>query len=155
MSNRRKSKLYIIWIGMKQRCNNPNNTNYKNYGAKGIRVCKEWDKSFDNFYNWALSIGYKENKNIKLTIDRIDNTKGYYPSNCRFLTLKEQQNNRTNNHLITYKGETHTVSQWSKILNINVQTLFTRIGKNLSIEEIFSNKKLHKKVLKSKGVFYG
>ncbi len=145
MSNRRKSKLYIIWIGMKQRCNNPNNTNYKNYGAKGIRVCKEWDKSFDNFYNWALSIGYKENKNIKLTIDRIDNTKGYYPSNCRFLTLKEQQNNRTNNHLITYKGETHTVSQWSKILNINVQTLFTRIGKNLSIEEIFSNKKLHKK----------
>ena len=145
MSNRRKSKLYIIWIGMKQRCNNPNNTNYKNYGAKGIRVCKEWDKSFDNFYNWALSIGYKENKNIKLTIDRIDNTKGYYPSNCRFLTLKEQQNNRTNNHLITYKGETHTVSQWSKILNINVQTLFTRIGKNLSIEEIFSNKNLHKK----------
>ena len=145
MSNRRKSKLYIIWIGMKQRCNNPNNTNYKNYGAKGIRVCKEWYKSFDNFYNWALSIGYKENKNIKLTIDRIDNTKGYYPSNCRFLTLKEQQNNRTNNHLITYKGETHTVSQWSKILNINVQTLFTRIGKNLSIEEIFSNKKLHKK----------
>lgn len=145
MSNRRKSKLYIIWIGMKQRCNNPNNTNYKNYGAKGIRVCKEWDKSFDNFYNWALSIGYKENKNIKLTIDRIDNTKGYYPSNCRFLTLKEQQNNRTNNHLITYKGETHTVSQWSKILNTNVQTLFTRIGKNLSIEEIFSNKKLHKK----------
>ena len=145
MSNRRKSKLYIIWIGMKQRCNNPNNTNYKNYGAKGIRVCKEWDKSFDNFYNWALSIKYKENKNIKLTIDRIDNTKGYYPSNCRFLTLKEQQNNRTNNHLITYKGETHTVSQWSKILNINVQTLFTRIGKNLSIEEIFSNKKLHKK----------
>lgn len=145
MSNRRKSKLYIIWIGMKQRCNNPNNTNYKNYGAKGIRVCKEWDKSFDNFYNWALSIGYKENKNIKLTIDRIDNTKGYYPSNCRFLTLKEQQNNKTNNHLITYKGETHTVSQWSKILNINVQTLFTRIGKNLSIEEIFSNKKLHKK----------
>ena len=145
MSNRRKSKLYIIWIGMKQRCNNPNNTNYKNYGAKGIRVCKEWDKSFDHFYNWALSIGYKENKNIKLTIDRIDNTKGYYPSNCRFLTLKEQQNNRTNNHLITYKGETHTVSQWSKILNINVQTLFTRISKNLSIEEIFSNKKLHKK----------
>lgn len=145
MNNRRKSKLYIIWIGMKQRCNNPNNTNYKNYGAKGIRVCKEWDKSFDNFYNWALSIGYKENKNIKLTIDRIDNTKGYYPSNCRFLTLKEQQNNRTNNHLITYKGETHTVSQWSKLLNINVQTLFTRIGKNLSIEEIFSNKKLHKK----------
>lgn len=143
MIKRNGARLYTIWIAMRQRCNNPNNSNYSNYGAKGIKVCKEWN-DYNNFYNWAIANGYKED-NKKLTIDRIDNSKGYKPENCRFLTLQEQQNNRTNNHCITFNGETHTISQWSKILEIKVQTIFTRMRKGLPINEVLSKSKLHKK----------
>lgn len=143
MEKRKGTRLYTIWIAMRQRCNNPNNSNYPNYGAKGIKVCKEW-KDYNNFYNWAIANGYREDDR-KLTIDRINNYKGYEPDNCRFLTLQEQQNNRTNNHFITFNGETHTISQWSKILGINVQTIFTRIRKELPINEVLSKEKIHKK----------
>ena len=145
MENIRKSRLYKVWIEMKNRCSNPNNYRYKRYGAKGITVCKDWKENYESFYNWAISNGYIENSEKKYTIDRIDNSKGYCPENCRFLSIQEQQSNKTNNHLITYKNETHTVSQWSRILNINVQTIFTRIEKGLSVEEILSCEKLNKK----------
>lgn len=144
MNIKKKSKLYVIWIAMRQRCNNPNNYNYKNYGAKGIKVCDEWNKDYISFYEWAMSVGYQENSKSKLTIDRIDNSKGYNPNNCRFLTIQEQQNNKTNNHLITLNGETHTVTQWAKILDINVQTIFSRIRKGLTAEEILSKKRKNK-----------
>lgn len=138
----RKSKLYKVWIDMRNRCSNPNNKNYKRYGLKGITVCNEWINDYITFYNWAIKNGYKENKEKKYTIDRICNSKGYNPENCRLLSIQEQQSNRTNNHWITYQGETLTVSQWSKKTGIKVQTIFTRIRIGLPIEYLFVKRRL-------------
>lgn len=75
---------------MKQRCNNPNNKKYKDYGGRGITVCTEWENSFEAFYDWAMESGYDDG----LSIDRIDVNGNYEPSNCRWATMKEQRHNR-------------------------------------------------------------
>ena len=83
------TRLYRIWNTMKNRCQNPNVHNYFRYGGRGITVCKEWQE-FTPFYEWSTRNGYREN----LTLDRIDNFKGYSPENCRWVTMKEQHRNR-------------------------------------------------------------
>lgn len=84
------SRLYHIWIGMKQRCHNPKNKDFGRYGEKGITVCQEWQDSFESFRKWSLANGYSD----ELSIDRKVNDKGYTPENCRWTTMKEQANNR-------------------------------------------------------------
>ena len=86
-----KEPLYFVWKTMRQRCNNPNQHDYRWYGAKGVTICPEWD-DYMAFREWALSHGYDG----KLTIDRIDFNKGYSPDNCRFITIQEQQQNKSN-----------------------------------------------------------
>ena len=86
------TRLYRIWSCMKTRCYNEKWINYKNYGGRGIAICDDWRNDFQAFYTWALSHGYSDT----LTIDRIDVNGNYEPTNCRWITLKEQQSNRTN-----------------------------------------------------------
>ena len=116
---------------MKERCNNKNNKSYKNYGGRGIKVCKEWSENFMSFYNWSINNGYKEG----LTIDRINNDGNYEPSNCRWITRKEQNRNYRKNHLLTYKGETLCLADIADKYGINRGTLLYRLKKGKTIEE--------------------
>ena len=130
----RHTKLYGVWSTMKSRCNNPNNKSFKRYGDKGIKVCDEWVTSFKSFYDWALTAGYKDG----LTIDRIDNSKGYNPDNCRWVTSSEQNRNYSRNHLITYNGRTQCLTDWADELGINRATLLMRLKRGKTVEQAFS-----------------
>lgn len=118
--------IYRTYANMKNRCYNPNYYLFKHYGGKGVSVCETWlgDNGFDNFYQWSLLNGYREG----LSIDRIDNSKNYCPENCRWVDMTTQQNNRTNNRVITVNGETHTMAEWSRIKGIKYETIQRRIA---------------------------
>ena len=120
-----KTRLHSTWQHMKQRCFNPNNEKYKYYGGRGITVCEEWEQ-YEAFERWAMSNGYKED----LTLDRIDVNGSYCPENCRWVTWKEQQNNKRNNTVITAFGTKHTLSEWEEISGVNRVTIQKRIKEN-------------------------
>src|SRR5699024_971238 len=95
---------------------------------RGIRVCREW-REYGNFYKWAISSGHNEDaKRGVCTLDRIDNDGNYSPENCRFVTMKEQSNNRRSNHVIDFNGESHTISEWAEIIGIRPSALSRRIN---------------------------
>ena len=128
-----KPRLNKIFENMKQRCYNQNHIDYKNYGGRGIYLCDEWNnrekigtssKGWIAFKEWALLHGYTD----ELFIDRIDNNKGYSPENCRWVTMKVQQNNKQNSRLITYKGKTQTLAQWCNELGLNYRRIQSRLN---------------------------
>lgn len=129
-----KSRIYKEWANMKSRCNNPKSTYYEYYGGRGIKVCEEWGKDFISFYYWAILHGYVDN----LTLDRKDTNSNYEPSNCRWVTMKEQANNKRNNCLLTYKGKTQTVAQWTEETGISYYALIQRIHLGWSAEKILT-----------------
>ena len=133
-----KTRIYGIWIGMKQRCYNPKVNSYKNYGGKGITVCDEWmgENGFCNFEEWSIKNGYSED----LTIDRIDPNGNYEPSNCRWADKETQMNNMTTNIYLTYNGKKQTISQWSKETGIKSATLNYRHRKGWSDIECIEGK---------------
>lgn len=126
-----KTRLYGHFEKMVDRCENKNSKHYHNYGERGISICDEWRHDFKAFYDWSVKNGYKEG----LSIDRIDNNKGYSPDNCRWATQLEQMNNVRTNRNIEYNGEVHSVSEWSRIIGINIGTLTGRLNKGWSAEE--------------------
>lgn len=123
-------RLYHIWFAMKQRCNDENSRSFSSYGGRGISVCEEW-LDFINFYEWALPNGYSEN----LTIERLDNNKGYCPSNCVWATKKQQARNKRNVPLIEYEGEMKSVAQLCEEYNINPETFRSRLKSGWTFEE--------------------
>ena len=127
------SRLSGVHSNMKARCSNPNNTHYKYYGGRGITVCEEW-QHVDKFREWAYNNGYKPG----LTIDRIDVNGNYEPSNCRWVTMQEQSYNRTDSHLITYKGETKCLAEWENQLGIDHRTILARLNNGWTVEQALS-----------------
>jgi hypothetical protein len=106
---------------MKQRCLNPKNDHYKDYGGRGIKICEEW-LQFEAFYAWAQISGYEES----LTIDRKNNNGNYCPENCRWVSQKEQTKNKRSNVMLTLKGKTQCLAVWADDLEINYSTLRAR-----------------------------
>ena len=97
------TRLYYVWCAMKERCYNPNNKRYKDYGGRGIRVCDEWLNDFVAFHDWAIENGYDENAPFgQCTLDRANNNEGYYPFNCVWSTMAQQNRNKRN---ITHSQE--------------------------------------------------
>lgn len=115
--------VYRVWAAMLTRCENSNFSAYKNYGARGIKVCDEWHDA-KVFIDWALANGWQKG----LTLDRINNGGNYEPDNCRWATRKENNRNKRNNRLITFDGKTQTMVEWADELNIPYYTLKHRIS---------------------------
>lgn len=118
------TRLYRIFRGMKDRCYNSKNKDYARYGGRGIAVCEEWKNDYSSFKNWALSNGYKDT----LTIERKDYNKNYCPENCEWITMEQQQRNKSSNRTITYNGETMILVEWAEKLGIPYKVLCARIN---------------------------
>jgi hypothetical protein len=129
-----KTRLYTIWVDIKQRCRNKKQPEYRIYGGRGIDVCNEWYNSFETFRDWALNNGYQES----LTIDRINNNGNYEPSNCRWATVKQQAENRRTNVFIEYNGERKTKAEWSRILSNNTSLVSNRLALGWNAQDAVS-----------------
>ena len=125
----KKTKIYHVWIDMKQRCLNPNNYRYSDWGGRGITVCNEWHE-FEPFRDWALAHGYQDG----LTIDRIDNNGPYSPDNCRWITAQAQQFNKRCNIVLTHNEKTQTLTEWAHEVNISPSTLSARLRAGWSLD---------------------
>ena len=144
--NQSHSRLYKVFNSLKQRCLNPNNKGYKNYGGRGITVCNEWlDKKngFINFYNWAIKNGYDENAKFQeCTIDRIDVNGNYEPNNCRWVSKEFNCRFKRTTNAITVNGITKSGNQWSKELNKHknfINRMIKNKGKDFTINYIKEN----------------
>jgi len=126
-------RLYSIMNKMKQRCYNKNHDAYERYGGAGITICDAWLNNFVNFYNWAMANGYEDD----LTLDRIDNTKGYSPYNCRWATRAEQNRNTSRSHKVTLFGETKVLEEWFRDPRIPISKpgFHYRVTNGMSDEE--------------------
>lgn len=123
---------FIVWIGMRQRCGNPSNKAYRDYGGRGITVCARWNR----FEQFLRDMGPRPSADH--SIDRIDNNKGYSPENCRWALRTDQANNRRSNRLITFHGETKTLARWASDLGIPQSTIWNRLNAGMPIEVIFN-----------------
>lgn len=128
---RKKTRLYRIYRNVLTRCYNSNSAQFHYYGGRNISVCDEWLNDFKSFYDWSMSHGY----NDTLTIDRIDNTKGYSPDNCRWVTMQTQSINRRNNHFVTLHDECKPLCEWCEIYNINYKTVRDRLKRGWDYEK--------------------
>jgi len=125
-----KTAEYRAWGSIRQRCGNPKNTQFKDYGGRGIRVCQEWLDSFDTFYAY---IGPKPSP--QHTIDRIDINGHYEPGNVRWATKKEQERNKRNSRFVEYEGQTKTIAEWAESSSVTRDVLWHRIKLGWSMDD--------------------
>ena len=126
------TSTYIIWMGMKSRCDNPNNENYPNYGGRGIKYAPEWA----DFSAFRQDMGERPSD---MTLDRIDNERGYSPENCRWASMKEQRRNTRTNRQLTAFGQTQPLATWAEKYGIRRDTLARRLERGMAIEEALTN----------------
>lgn len=126
----KRSRLNRVWSAMKERCQNPNNKSFSNYGGRGITVCDEW-QTFEPFHTWAMAAGYREG----LTIDRIDNDKSYSPDNCRWTTTTIQSRNKRSNVILTFNGQTKILADWALKLGMDRGAIELRLKRGWTVEK--------------------
>ena len=123
-----KTKTWKAWSAMKDRCTQKNSKHYKHYGGRGIKVCERWKNSFENFLE---DLGEKPDG---FTLDRINSDGDYSPENCRWASLKEQQNNKRNNRILEFNNQRKTMSEWADFVGIKYNTLRSRLERGWEIE---------------------
>lgn len=127
-------RLKKVFIHMKERCYDQTDRRYKDWGGRGITICQEWLDDVNRFVEWAINNGYK----YGLSIDRIDNDKGYSPDNCRWVTLAENNQNRRDTRFYTINGVTKNMTQWCNIYSINWSTVDRRLKLGWDVERAFT-----------------
>ncbi len=138
---RQKHPEYEPWIGLRQRCNNPNHSRYADYGGRGITVTARWSR----FKNFLADMG--ERPGPEYSIERLDNNKGYYKENCAWVTLDRQANNRRSSHTVSLHGRNQTLVQWCRELELDYSNVRMRLLRGYSVEKAFT-----KNLFNSKGV---
>lgn len=133
----KRNGLYVLWCSMINRCENPNNARYKNYGARGIGVCEEWRKHYEKYYEWAINNGWSKG----LSIERVDVNKGYSPENCKWIPKREQSYNKSNIVLIEHDGRKLTAQQWSRELNIPAYRIKKGLNAGNTIQQVIEQGK--------------
>lgn len=123
--NMSKTRLYREWAGMKSRCYTSSAKTYQNYGGRGIKVCSEWEDSFETFRDWALTHGYTD----ELTIERIDYEKDYCPENCKWIPSNKQQGNRRICYSFEHNGKVKNLADWCVELSLPYKLIHNRINK--------------------------
>lgn len=157
-------RLHHVYYGMISRCYNEQNPSYKYYSKNNITVCDEWINDYLKFKEWALLNGYDYSKTRKeQSLDRIDNSKGYSPENCRWVSHSENCKNTTRNIWLTYNGKTMVMEDWSKEIGLSRSTIKMRLENGLSVKEILSPQKRPSKIsntgikgiscLKNRGIY--
>ncbi len=142
-THKTKERLYTVWTSMIARCYNPNRKEYPIYGGRGITVCNSWREDYIKFRKWALANGYDANAPRGMcTLDRIDNNKGYKPSNCRWTDVCSQNKNKVNTLVYSYYSHKMTARGWSEYLDIDYQELLTMLYQGMSIGQIIKKHKL-------------
>jgi hypothetical protein len=123
---------YIVWAGMCARCRNENHIAYQNYGGRGIKVCNRWQ----NFENFLSDMGKRPTS--RHSIDRIDNGGDYCPENCRWATVKEQNNNARSNRILDFDGKSMNIAQWADFLDISRSAITNRLRYGWTVERTLS-----------------
>ena len=130
-SKGKNTRLFRIWMGIKNRCSNSNLREYPKYGGRGIKICDKWLNDYKAFHDWSIQNGYSE----KLSIDRIDNDGNYEPSNCRWVDEKTQANNRSSSKIYEINGVKRTLAEWVKEYNCSYPTAYERLKRGWSLQK--------------------
>lgn len=122
------TRVYSVWLCMMHRCYRPDHDSYKHYGARGIRVCSAWH----DVRQFAADMG---NPPEGHQIDRIDSDGNYEPGNCRWVDAKTNSRNRSNTHMVTWRGETKPLAEWAEALGMPREQLSTRLRRGWSVDD--------------------